>query len=402
MKKLFAVILTVMTLVSVVTPCYAASFTNRTVELNKVVNTVSGPKISWNKLSGSKYYIVYRRNADNKWERIGKVSSDKTSYKDTKVKTKTGNYVYTVKAQNKNKKYSKYSRKGIKANFVATPEINKAVTTYSNYIKLEWNKIKGASGYAIYRKSSSDSNYKRIATVKGGSTVTYYDKTSKKSNTTYVYTIKAYKTINKKNVYSSCYTRGTKELFVGAPKLVSVTSDFDGLKIKWGKVSGSVKYIIYRANSVKGKRGEWKKIDTVSSKKTSYIDKTANDHKSYFYTVRSVAKDGKGSYFVKGIEYKYDGYPTYADACRVRDYCNEYAESLGMIIDPTLNLENSAWDAHDPIRYDTKFDEEAEKKWCKDGIGYCYKVDYQRANRLYFYAYLRVDEECFNIYFCTM
>ena len=58
-------------------------------------------------------------------------------------------------------------------------------------IVLKWNKITGADGYMVYRKTGSGS-YSKIATVKGNTKVTYTDKSAKKGKT-YTYKIKVYK-----------------------------------------------------------------------------------------------------------------------------------------------------------------------------------------------------------------
>lgn len=74
---------------------------------------------------------------------------------------------------------------------MSKPTISKAKNT-SKGIKLTWKKISNASGYYIYRKSSSGS-YKKIATISSASTVSYTDTAVKNKNgTKYTYKVVAY------------------------------------------------------------------------------------------------------------------------------------------------------------------------------------------------------------------
>ena len=71
----------------------------------------------------------------------------------------------------------------------------------NNKVTLKWKKVKGATGYEIYRSTKKNSGYKRIATIKKGSKVTYTDKKNLKQNKKYYYKIRSVK----KN-YKSCYS----------------------------------------------------------------------------------------------------------------------------------------------------------------------------------------------------
>lgn len=71
----------------------------------------------------------------------------------------------------------------------------------SNKIKLNWNKISGASGYEIQRYSPLKKQYTTIKTIKKGSTVSYTNSGLTK-NTTYKYRIRSYKTVRGKKIYS--------------------------------------------------------------------------------------------------------------------------------------------------------------------------------------------------------
>lgn len=67
---------------------------------------------------------------------------------------------------------------------------------------VSWKKIKGVSGYEIYRSTKKKKGYKKIKTAKKAAVVKYTNKklTKKKK---YYYKIRAYKIVDGKKVYSS-------------------------------------------------------------------------------------------------------------------------------------------------------------------------------------------------------
>lgn len=82
----------------------------------------------------------------------------------------------------------------------AAPKSVKAKKT-SKGIKLTWKKVKGASGYVIYRSYKKAKGYKKIATIKKGTKKLYLDKKAKKGKVCY-YKIKSYVKLGKKTTYS--------------------------------------------------------------------------------------------------------------------------------------------------------------------------------------------------------
>lgn len=74
----------------------------------------------------------------------------------------------------------------------------KAVSKTHNRIELKWQKMKGATGYQVYRATSKKGKYKKIATTKKTSLTNTKLKPEKK----YYYKIRAYKKSNKSYKYS--------------------------------------------------------------------------------------------------------------------------------------------------------------------------------------------------------
>lgn len=154
-------------------------------KLKTISNTEHGVKITWGKVSGADRYRVYRKTSKSDWKYIGYAS--KTGYTDKTAKSGT-KYYYAVKARNEAGDSSLSS--SLSKFYLADPTLKTPSSTKSG-VKLTWNKIGGAEGYMVYRKTGTGS-YSRIATVKGSTKVTYTDKSAKKGKT-YTYKVKAYK-----------------------------------------------------------------------------------------------------------------------------------------------------------------------------------------------------------------
>ncbi len=148
----------------------------------KLATTKDGVKVTITKVTGATGYIIYRKEGSGKYSQVGKTTS--TTFVDKKAASGR-NYTYAVKAY-KGGDQSAYNE--AKITYMASPTV-KAVNTKAGP-KLTWNKVGGATGYEVYRKTGSGS-YRKIGTTKS-SVATYTDKTAKKG-TTYVYAVKAYK-----------------------------------------------------------------------------------------------------------------------------------------------------------------------------------------------------------------
>lgn len=167
--------------------------------LQKASATVKGVKVSWSKTSGATGYYVYRKTKKGNYTLVGTVANgSKTNFTDTTASNKT-TYTYTVRAI-KNSTASAYDSKGITIFFLKAPVLKSANLTTSG-IKVSWEKVSGASGYAVYRKIDSGS-YQKIKDITSGSTLSFTDKTvsNKKS---YTYTVRAVK-----GNASSSYNKG--------------------------------------------------------------------------------------------------------------------------------------------------------------------------------------------------
>ncbi|MGN1316570.1 MAG: fibronectin type III domain-containing protein [Acutalibacteraceae bacterium] len=256
----------------------------------KVSNKTSAITVSWSKISGATSYYVYRKaSGDTSWKRLGIVT--KNIYTDKDVKDgKT--YIYTVKAYN-GKTFSGYNTSGWSIKRLSAPKL-KSIVNSTNGITVKWDKSTGASEYIVYRKTGSASTWEKIYTTKS---LSYTDK-KVSAGKTYIYTVVAVSGSSR----STYIADGLKMKRLEIPSLKNAKSSKSGVTINWGEVTGASGYYIYRKDSASG---SWKQIAKVSGKTTtSYLDKTAQKGKTYYYTVRAYSGSYMSYYNKDGLKIK--------------------------------------------------------------------------------------------------
>ena len=188
-------------------------------KLTKIANESSGVRVYWSKVSGADGYYLYRRVAGSKtWTKVATIKKGSTtSYLDKKASAgKT--YEYIIKCYDGSTP-SASAAKTIKVKRLTVPKLV-SVKNGNSGVTVKWGKVAGASGYLVYRKTSSTS-WVQIANITGNSSTSCID-SSVKNKTTYTYTIRAYS-----GSYKSAYnTKGLKITTPSAPKEDSVKKWF--------------------------------------------------------------------------------------------------------------------------------------------------------------------------------
>lgn len=347
--------------------------------------SAAGRTISWKPVSGAAGYAVYRKVSGGSWATIGLTTS--TAYTDTAKLTNGKNYYYTVRAYTgdsdkaeKNRYNSNYwgyfDTSGIKTAYMSIPVLDTAVKQDTG-IRVTWDAVSGASGYAVYRKAPGG-DWGMIAAT---TSTSYTDKNS--GSTIYSYTVRAYRgtlTTANANKYSSVYwsgfdNTGIKISDLSTPMLKSAEVVNNGICISWESVDNASGYAIYR----KTLTTDWKMIDTVNA--ATYVDTNAGSSGTvYYYTVRAYRGDVTTaitnkynslywSYFdtagVYGSAYEIEGVSS-VSIKQMTDFYNTYspvnypADELGEGGAPTIS-------ALAQVFYEEARDEEIKPEvvWCQ-------------------------------------
>ncbi len=251
-------------------------------------NYASGVTVKWTKVTGAKYYYVYRKYGKGSWAIIAKLPSTKLAYNDTAVNKQGGKvFSYTVRAVNGSKAsaFSEY-----KILRLYNPKAT--LSNYATGIQVKWNAVAGAKGYVVYRKYGSSGWVVIAKTAK-----CYWNDTgvNKHGGKTFSYAVRA---VNGSNMssYTAC---SAKRLY--APTLASVKSAKAGITFTWKAVTGASGYIVYRKTG----NGGWAKLTTVNSGKTvKFLDKSAKKGYTYTYTVRAYSGSSTSAYNKTGLKCK--------------------------------------------------------------------------------------------------
>lgn len=223
----------------------------------KASNTVSGIHVYWKTVSKATSYTIYRSVSQNgTYTRLATISA--ANYTDQNIESgKT--YYYKVRANMANVQSAASAAKQM--TFVATPDITLRVNR-STGVGLGWDRITGATGYAVYRKSYSGSDaWVRVATLTNNATTKWTDPGVRDRNgSVYRYTVRALAG-SSRNILSGCRNTGRTMARLITPALntasaVSATS----LKASWGRNSQADGYevrlmtgsTIYKTYTVSG------------------------------------------------------------------------------------------------------------------------------------------------------
>ena len=246
--------------------------------IRSISATNGGIYITWNKVPGAWKYRVCRKAEGETWIPLGETSGN--SYADDASAIQTA-YRYTVCCIDPSgQAASGYDPDGRPFTMTATPEIS-AVTGTVDGVRISWGRIDGATEYRVYRKSGNGS-WSRI----GHTSSCSYTDTAVESGTTYSYTVRC---LDSAGVLISAYSPDGKSItYVAAPHITSITADYAGVYIAWGKVNGAAMYRVFRKTG----GGSWTRIGETSS--VSFTDKTAVEGTAYTYTVRCA--DASGNY----------------------------------------------------------------------------------------------------------
>lgn len=303
MKKIISFVCLLLAVVTAFSVCVSAYSFTQAPRVESITPAFSSVKIDWEDYKDSTYQMmVYRSDSGKKgtWKKLTTTKEGVTSYTDKTV-TPNKTYFYTIKA------YKYYKNDGLK--FVSDMSyVYKVVAAtprpYFNLVGnggkgvvLKWDTGRDMSGVVIYRSASGKKGtWSKIKTIKNAKTSSYTD-SNVLIGETYYYCYKVYKTVNGKNYYSQA-SKAYKStiLDVSTPGDLRAIVRDDGIEIRYTKSLGTIGYVIYRSDT--GKKGTWSRVKVTTSNNTlSFVDKTAVEGNTYYYTVKSYKKVSGETYY---------------------------------------------------------------------------------------------------------
>lgn len=245
-------------------------------------NTASGIKVAWTKVDGAAGYVVYRRTGTStKWSKVTTVTGGNTvAYVDTSsTKLAAGTVCYyTVRALGSDKtSMSYYNKTGTYSVYLPAPELISSIVQAKG-TTVTWGAVNGASGYMVYRRTTS-SGWKLVTTTTSAKITSYVDTSVTNEKVAYLYTVKAYRTDtvnNKKATILGAYeSNGISFALTAASKGITGTG--------WENKDGSTYYV---------KNG-------VLLTGWQYLDRNGGHYKYYFDTKTGALVTNLYSYFGK-------------------------------------------------------------------------------------------------------
>ena len=244
--------------------------------ISKLENTSSGIKLTWNKIAGVYGYRLYHKTSTG-WKRFKDTTA--TSFTDSGV-TANKTEIYTIRCIDKGgNTVSGFNSKGWSKKYTASiPSISKLENT-SGGIKLSWNKVTGAYGYRLYRKTSS--GWKRIKDT----TATTYTDSAVKSGRTETYTIRCIDR-NGKTVSGYNSKGWSKKYVYNPPKSIKLnkTSAYIGKKesvtLKYTLSAGSTSTVNWSSSNKNVATVSGGKVTAKGAGTTTITATTANGKKA--------------------------------------------------------------------------------------------------------------------------
>ncbi|MCI7813266.1 MAG: S8 family serine peptidase [Lachnospiraceae bacterium] len=165
--------------------------------------------VTWTPVTNAMGYRIYRRETSSTlWRLVGRITRQSSSSFVDKTAVTGTQYHYTVRATcayDGVLKASAYQSPGVIGKAVLDDTAITAIGNSDSGIKMVWNKVSGATGYTIYRSTSSSTGFTKVKTIQSAQTTSWTD-SGVTAGKTYYYKLRAYLYINQKYVYSSFTT----------------------------------------------------------------------------------------------------------------------------------------------------------------------------------------------------
>lgn len=282
MKKITTIILCIITLLSVASvSAYAVTKPKCPQKAAVVAVSANAVKLAWSACEGAVGYRIYS-NQNGKWKTIKDTSSTTVVISGLLASNK---YTFAIRSAKKINGSIYFSDDNIKINFTTKGLVSPVISGVSDEssVRLSWNKIPGAKGYAVYSKVNGSWN------LLGLIGKNYATLTKLKSRTTYTFAVKGVTEINGKYVggpASNILNIKTKDS--NKVKVACTGVSDSAFKISWTKADSATGYRIYALLN-----GSWKPVkDIMNANTLSHTFKKVESDTSYELKVRAFKLSG--------------------------------------------------------------------------------------------------------------
>ncbi|WP_315112842.1 M4 family metallopeptidase [Clostridium intestinale] len=235
---------------------------------------------SWLAVAGANGYEVYRAaSSTGTYGLVGTTTG--LSFNNTGLTTNAA-YYFKVRAYRlvgTTKVYGNFTAAVGARPIPAVPLSLKAVSSSYNSIRTSWLAVAGASGYEVYRSTSSTGTYSYI----GATTGTSYNNTGLISNGAYYYKVRAYRLVGTTKVYGN-FTAivGARPIPAAPVNLKATKVNSKSIKLAWSGAVGANGYEVYRSTA---STGAYSLVASTTS--LSYTNSGLTTGKTYYYKIRS-------------------------------------------------------------------------------------------------------------------
>ncbi len=250
--------------------------------------------ISFIMVAGAESYEIFRSTAaSGTYHEIGTTSSG--SYNDTGV-TAGITYYYKVRAYSAEKGYSEFSNfdagylKTVTSGHDVPENLSASDGVYSDYIHLTWSPVTDATGYSIYRSTSSNGVYQKI----GSRVYCAMADTGISAGTTYYYKVAACfadgegDTGNFDSGYRGAVTVPASPVNITATRPGSGSTYYRyHVRLSWSASANAASYRIYRSTASTGPF-----VNIGTAWRNSYDDYTCASDVDCYYRITAVSANG--------------------------------------------------------------------------------------------------------------
>ncbi len=160
-------------------------------------------------------------------------------------------------------------------------------TSTTNAVRINWNKVSGASGYRVYKYNTSTKKWDKVKDV-SADTLTYKF-TGLKAGTTYKYKVKAYTKSGGQTVWGNASSTITTATKPAKPAITKASKSASAVRLYWNKVSGASGYKLQQYDNASKK---WKTVKLISASSTNYKVTGLKSNTAYKFRLQAYKSAG--------------------------------------------------------------------------------------------------------------